>query len=347
MALVEPKELYKNFETGELKPLYFLFGEEPYLIEQSLLRFKEALLSDGDMDFNYSAFYAADAEVERVRDAVETLPMMKDRRYVLLKEAHELNDKEWADLEPLFSSPVTSTVFVITATKVDKRKKSVKALLEKGLCVEFKKPYDNQLPSWIKYIAEAKGLAIDDEAIHQLHRLVGNNLSEVDAALVKLSEYIGSRTRIDASDVLQVVSCSKEENVFDFTRAVGRADRVSALEQLVHLLDQGQSEVGIVSLLARHIRILMMVKKGQEMSLGSGKLAQFAQIPPYFLESYVDQARHWSLKKLESILYLLCETDKALKSSPLSSHIWLENLVLKACDLAIENKNPSVAFTIA
>jgi DNA polymerase-3 subunit delta len=37
------------------------------------------------------------------------------------------------------------------------------------------------------------------------------------------------------------------------------------------------------------------------------------------------------MKKLESSFLILTETDKALKSSPMSAHIWLENLILKTC----------------
>lgn len=339
MPVIDPQNFYKQFETQQFSPLYFLFGDEPYLSEQAFFRFKESLLSESDLDFNFSLFYAAEANMEHVKDAVETLPMMKDRRVVVLKEAHELNDKEWGALEALFVSPVESTLFLIMAGKIDKRKKAVRLLMDKATTVEFKKPYDNQIPGWVRYIAGHKELKIEDEAIHHFHRLVGNNLSEIDSELEKLKEYLGGRNVISAEDVLQVVSRSKEENIFDFTRAVGRADRVSALEQLVHLLDQGQSEVGVVSLLARHIRTLMQVRRGMDLGYGGSKLAQFSQVPPYFLESYLDQMRHWNPRKLENMTVLLSETDKALKSSPLSAHIWLENLVLKACEIATADRS--------
>ncbi|WP_246845438.1 DNA polymerase III subunit delta [Bdellovibrio sp. NC01] len=314
-----------------MAPLYFLFGEEPYLLNQSVERFKYAVLNEGAIDFNYSLFYASDADVVAVRDAVETLPMMAPRRLVILKEAQELNDKEWTQLEPLIDNAVDSTVFVILATRVDKRKKQIRALLDKAECVEFKKPYENQIPSWINYIAQSLGLTISNEAIHLLHKLVGHHLTEIEGELKKLGEFIEGARRIEVSDVAQVVSRSKEENVFDFTKAIGENDRVKALEHLVHLLDQGQNEIGIVSLVARHVRILLTVKKGMDEGLHGAKLAHYAQVPPYFLDTYTDQSRRWTAKKLEQTLVVLSETDKALKSSPLSSHIWLENMVLKTC----------------
>ena len=335
MALIDAQKFYRDLEQGKLAPLYFLFGEEPYLLNQSVERFKYAVLTEGAVDFNLSVFYASDADVNVVRDAVETLPMMAARRLVILKESQELADKEWNELEPLIENAVDSTVFVIMASRVDKRKKPIRTLLDKADCVEFKKPYENQIPSWINYIAQTLGVQIAPDAIHLLHKLVGHHLTEIEGELKKLSDFTGPR-RIEVQDVAHVVSRSKEENVFDFTKAIGEADRVKALEHLVHLLDQGQNEIGIVSLVARHVRILLTIKKGMEEGLHGAKLAHYAQVPPYFLESYIDQARVWAARKLEQTLVVLAETDKALKSSPLSSHIWLENLVLKTCGPSTE-----------
>jgi DNA polymerase-3 subunit delta len=331
VALIDAQKFYRDLEKGEFSPLYFLFGEEAYLLNQCVERFKYAVLTDGAIDFNYSLFYASDADVSNVRDAVETLPMMAPKRLVILKEAQELSDREWAELDPLITTPVDSTVFVILASRVDKRKKPIRLMLETAECVEFKKPYDNQIPGWVKYIAGTLGLDIAEDAILLLAKLVGSHLSEIESELKKLADFMGERKRIEVGDVAQVVSRSKEENVFDFTRAIGESDRVRALEHLVHLLDQGQSEIGIVSLLARHIRLLLSVKRGLEHGLTGAKLAHSAQVPPYFLDNYVMQSRLWTVKKLEYTLIILAETDKALKSSPLSSHIWLENLVLKTC----------------
>ena len=246
---------------------------------------------------------------------------------------HELKENELVQLEPILENPVQSSVFVVFGDKVDKRKKAIKILLEKAVCVEFKKPYENELPQWISHLAKDLGLKISAEAIHRIHRLVGNNLSELDNQLRKIQLYLGERSNIELADVNAVVSFSREENIFDFTKAIGQKDRVKALEQLVSLLDQGQNETGIVHLLSRHVRMLLAVRAGMDQGIGGAKLASLVQVPSYFIESYCDQARSWSLRKLEDTLMILQDTDKALKSSPVSSHIWLENMVLKSCSL--------------
>ncbi|MBC7742832.1 MAG: DNA polymerase III subunit delta [Bdellovibrionaceae bacterium] len=333
MAINDQAKLYKELESKKFQPIYFLFGDEPYLLNQCTHRFKFSVLDENTVDFNYSIFYAADAEVTNIKDAVETLPVFSSHRLVILKNAHELKDAELLELQPLFDNPVPSTVFVILAEKVDKRKKAIKTLLENAFCVEFKKPYDNQIPQWISYLCQNVSLKISNEAIHRLHRLVGNNLSELENQLFKIQDYLGERTQIELTDINAVVSFSREESVFDFTKAIGQKDRVKALEQLVALLDQGQNEVAIISLLARHMRLLLTVRSGLDQGIGGAKLASLTQVPSYFIESYCDQARIWPIRKIEEAISVLHETDKALKSSPLSSHIWLENMVLKSCSL--------------
>lgn len=337
MPSLDPQQFYqqveKSFETQKFSPLYFLFGEEAYLINQAVNYLKVSALHGGAADFNFNSYYAADADISQVRDEVETLPMMAPRRVILLKEVQDLSDKEWAQLEPVFEEPVESSVFVLVGGKVDKRKKFFKAVSEKAVQVEFKKPYENQVPGWIRHICKSQGLAISDEAVQLLHRLVGNQLAEIEAEANKLRDFISPRTEVELEDVAQCVSKRREENVFDLTEKIAEGDRVQSLVQLVQLLDQGQSEIGIVSLVARHMRILLLIKHGMKQNLSGQKLATFAQVPTYFVSDYVRQARHWSQKKIESCLLILAETDRALKSSPLSSHIWLENMILKTCGL--------------
>ncbi len=329
MAWIDVEEFYSQIKSQSLKPVVLMTGEEPYLIRQALEQIENQYVNPEMKDFNFTVYFGGEANMESVRDNVETLPTFAPLRVVFLKEAHELSDSDWEALEPLFQNPVSSTLFVITALRVDKRKKYFKSLNELGSAVEFKKLYDNQIPSWIQYMCQLEGLHISEEANHLIHRLVGSHLLEIESEIFKLKDYISPRERIEVSDVTAVVSKAREESVFQWTEAVAAQDRIKALELLVSLLDQGQSEVGIVILMARHIRLLLKIKKGQELGYSGPRLAQYVQVPPYFLNNYLKQASLWSTSGLEKVLLTLNETDKALKTSPISAPLWLENMVLK------------------
>ena len=204
MPSIEAAQFYSQVDEGRCAPLYFLFGDEPYLLNQSLERLRNSVVNEATADFNLYIYYAADSEISVIKDSVEMLAMMAPKRLVVVKEAQALTDKEWAVLEPLFENPVDSTVFVLTASKIDRRKKSVRLLLEKAQAVEFKRPYENQIPTWINYIAGLHEIELSEDAIHLLHKLVGSHLQEIDSEIRKLKDFIGHRQRVEVADVSQV-----------------------------------------------------------------------------------------------------------------------------------------------
>ncbi len=342
---IDPQQYYQQVEAAVenqgFAPLYLFFGDEPYLLNQAVQYLKVCALHGGAADFNWNSFMAADADVGSIRDEVETLPMMAPRRVVLVREVNDFREDEWETLRPLIENPVDTTVLMLTASKIDRRKKSHLKLLEKAVSVEFKKPYDNQVPGWIQTIAKAHGMTFNDEGLQLFHRLVGSQLIEIEREVQKLRSFIGDRTEIRREDVAQCVSRLRSENVFEFCEILATGDRPSALLQAVNMLDQGQNELGIIALAARHFRILLMVRIGEAQGLAGQKLATHAQVPSYFLGDYVRQARMWSIRKAENVLLILSETEKALKSSPFSSAIWIENMVSKICELhqtSVESK---------
>src|SRR4051794_38470002 len=123
---IEPKQLTSQLDQGKFSPLYFLYGEETFMIDEALVKIREKILADGLPDFNLNIFYAADCNVDNVRDAVETLPMMASQRLVIVKEAQEFSAAELEKLTELVEKPVDSTSLVFVASKVDMRKKFFK-----------------------------------------------------------------------------------------------------------------------------------------------------------------------------------------------------------------------------
>jgi DNA polymerase-3 subunit delta len=327
-----PQKLNDAVSRGELYPLYYLYGDESFLIDEALRDVEDAALSvEGLRDFNLNTFFGGEAEPAAIRDAVETLPMMSQRRVVVVKDADQLNDKDWDLLMPLVDNPVRSSIFICSAPKVDKRKKHVKRFLEKGCAVEFKRPYDNQIPEWIKSLAKRIDIKISADVVDLFHQLVGSNLQDINAELTKLKTYLGDKKQANPDDILKAVSRLRLDSVFDLTDAIGRNDRGRALDCLVNLLDNGQNEVGVLALVSRHVRILRLVGEGLSEGLTGQRLSARAGVSPYFLKSYVDQARAWNASKIDRTFQALLDTDRALKSSPIAAHIWLESFIVQAC----------------
>ncbi|HVK61002.1 MAG TPA: DNA polymerase III subunit delta [Bdellovibrionales bacterium] len=332
-----PQSLTEAVNRGEIYPLYFLYGDETYLIDDALANLESVILGDGLRDFNLNSFYGSEADPAQVRDAVETLPMMAQVRVVIIKEAHELGEKDWEALSPLLDNPVPTTALICVGQKIDKRKKYIKRFIDAGCVVEFKRPYDNQIPDWVKSIAKKHGLQLSGGAVELMQQLVGSNLSDIDAEMKKIAQYLSispkasDKQKVSEDDVMKVVSHVKLDSVFELTDAIGTRDRARALTCLANLLDNGQNEVGILALVSRHVRILKLVNEGVREGLSGQRLSARAGVSPYFLKSYVGQARTWNDRKIEDTFQALLDTDRALKSSSVAPHIWLENFIVQTC----------------
>ncbi len=321
----------KNFITLNKGLVCYISSDEEFFVEEAIEHVKSEKLDEASKDFNYDVFYGRDTEISRAFDVIETLPMMSTHRLVIFRRAHELKDKDWEMLTPLLSNPVPSTFLVFMGDKPDGRKTVIKNAMKHLTHFHFTKPFDREFPQWVQYICKKHGVKIDNDAIHLLMQIVGPNLLEIKNEILKLEQYVGAGKSIGASDVMHVASRIKLQNVFDLTDAIGKSDQARALMCLADLLDDGQNEVSILSMVHRHVRLLRQTKVGEQQGFSGRELSSFAGVPFYFLREYTSQARLWSERKIEKTYKVLGDTDKALKSSPVSSHIWLENFIMRTC----------------
>ena len=314
-------------------PLYLIFGEEHYLIHEALNLIRAKSLEKGVEDFNMDRFDASQVNSTQVRDAVITAPVASRQRLVIFKSVQKLKERDWEPLIPLIDNPVDHCVFVLVAEKIDKRKKYFKRLSRHGVCVELNPPYDNQIPSWIDSIASDEKVEFNKEAKLLLHQLVGSNLFEIKSEISKIKSYLGHHSQITEEGVLKVVSRSRVHSIFDLTHAIGRKDMSASVIILSTLLESGENAVAILSLVLRHIRILGFIKKAQSKGLTGQKLSTTVGVPHFFLGQYQQQSNVWAQDQIKDTIVLLHETDRELKSSPVSPRMWLENFIIKSCRL--------------
>ncbi len=330
------RTLQQSLAQNKISSAYTIMGDDSYLIQEASEAIKNHFFAEGQgSDFNYDCCYVSETKAINIADIIETLPMMAPHRLVVVKEAHLLKDGDWQIFEETFAKGLLKTVVVfIFESKADKRKKFFKWLSTSTSIVELKTPYDNQIPAWIHYMAGQQSLKLDQSAALQLLHLVGANLSELNNEIVKLKTYYASEDRaLFIDDILKVVSKKRIENVFDLTNAVGAGDKAQSLYYLEQLIEQGQNEIGVLSLIARHMRILKKLLEGQAQNLSQKQLSAKVGVSPYFLAEYLNQSKRWTVSKIEEVFDLMLDTDKALKSSPVSSKIWLENFIIQTCSI--------------
>lgn len=324
------KELLKWLKNpAPLKSLYFVVGSEPFFLSEIKQTFKKQMSSQL-ADFNQDEVSAGQQSLEDILTLFETFPMLSEKRLLFCREADKFNETDWKKLEPVLSSP-GHTVFVCFFDKKDGRKKHFKFLKEKGIELNAVSLKAWELAPWLDFMLQKESLSFSSAAKSLFQELAGVQLMEIQLELKKLKQYLAGKNKVTEQDVLSCSARLKIESLFDLTTALGAKNVVKSLNLLARLLGQNQNEIAILSLLGRHIRILAKIKEGRKEKLSSSQLAQKAGISAYFLKDYLQQSQLWSEQQIEQTMQALFLTDKALKSSSLSSHILLENFILKSC----------------
>ena len=81
------KELKASLKNGELSPVYFLYGEEPYLVAHFAdLVADTAVPADGLEEFNRHVFDGTALSLDALEAAVEAMPLMGEHTCVWVKD---------------------------------------------------------------------------------------------------------------------------------------------------------------------------------------------------------------------------------------------------------------------
>jgi DNA polymerase III subunit delta len=332
MPSLKPEELKQELKGGKLRPVYLLWGPETLLVDRALAEIERQALQGAMVAFNCDRFRARDAGAAEVAAAAQTLPMMAERRLVVVKELEAWRVEEQEKLVSYLESPAPSTCLVLVAEEVDARRKMAKAVQAKGAAVEFKHPYPNQLPALIKEMAGTHGKGLETDAVELLIELKGNNLQMLEQELEKLALYVGDQKTITREHVAESVADTKLSVVFEFTDAVGERDAEKALRVFRRMMETGEAPLAVLGMVARHFRLIWKIQALQQERKAPAEIAREAGLNPYILEkTYLPQVRNFRAADLGRQSSAIADLDFALKSSSGDREALFERTVIELC----------------
>lgn len=325
------QEFVQAIEKGQVRPLYYLYGDEPYLMDKCIQQLLERLVSADLRDFNLNVYYGTESKGDEIAETAATLPMFASWRVVVVKKADALSVSSLEVLSAYVRNPSPSTCLLLQGEKIDQRKKFFTELKKNGELVEVKRLYENQLPTFIRNEAALRGRKIEPAAAEMLVYLVGNNLQELISELEKAMLYAGESREILLSHIRAIVSDSRINSVFELTDALGDKKLEKALRSLDSLLADGEAPLLILAMVTRHFRQLWKVRELLEKKTPAQEIGKLAGINPYFLQGLVAQARNYSLADLRRVFEKIFQIDGALKTGGGKAPVLLEMFLMDLC----------------
>ncbi len=302
------KQLGQNFKNKIFHQVYFLYGEEPYYIDNISRYLESKILNESEKDFNQHIFYGKEANISSILDVAMKYPMLAQYNVIVIREAQEMKDiKEFL---PYFQNPNPQTLLVVCYKykSLDKRQKLYKYLKDSkhAIVFESKAKYESEIPAWISGYVKGKGYEIDAKARFALQEFVGNELSKLSREIDKLTEIKGNDQYIVFSDVEKNIGASKEYNVFELQKALGEKN-TDRLARIINTIKGNPRAIAIQALipsLFNYFSKLMVLSYSKTFDNSYQKLG----LPGFFKQEY-RQAMNNYKGKFEIIIGLLKEYD--------------------------------------
>lgn len=243
------EEFWKDLKRGPVAPAYYFFGEVDVLKDEAIASLLDQVLPAALRDFNLDRRSAGQLDPRDIQTLCTTLPMMAERRVVLIGEVEAWGKKARAKAAMLqyLDRPAAETVLILVQGTSTPEGDS--ELIARTYAVQFKALRQDHAERWMKRQANRLGVALAPDAAAHLLLATEGELGLLAAELAKLSGLAGSEP-VTVAQVEALLGVRHGETQFDWRDAIlgDRPDRAAAM--LPHVLDQpGISGVRLVTLI--------------------------------------------------------------------------------------------------
>lgn len=294
MPAVTAAAVRKQISQSAPDPVYLLVGDDEAEMSQ-LATAMSGLVEDELRAFNLERLYGNEKGVTAsvIVQAAQTLPMLGDRRLVLVLHAERIlkpkrrgkaadvdagaadNAGDESDSEPpggldalesYVRKPEPRTTLVLVATDVDRQRKVYKALQKHATIVECwglrgskdgkadLRDAARKAEALVRQAVTAAGQQIDAPAARLVAERAGTDIMRLRADIDRLLLYTAGKPTIRLADAQEVVSGETAQDDWAVTNAISRGDAADALRHLGMALDCGGVSYQILGQLAWFVR---------------------------------------------------------------------------------------------
>lgn len=311
-------------------PAYFIHGEEGFLIDDLVERITKAFVGKPQKEMNLFVRYAPDATLDDLISLTAGGGLFSDRKVIVYKDFQQLRNTKTDSLQRYLERPDSNICLIIIARVDSVNQAKYKPLQEMMVSIPALPLRENELLEFIEKEFQKYDKSITPEAVQTLVYLVGDKIHDLKAEIAQVVNGTPEKTVLDEADVEAIVGVYATQNVFELTRAIAQRKLEEALFILHNLLEKGESPVGILFMLLRHVTILWKIRGYYQSGERNERAIQGGlKIYPKHFAQYARETAAWSGGQLLEAMRLLKDCDRMLKSSQLSPEIAMDRLVFQ------------------
>lgn len=326
------QQLKKQIKDKQIEGIYLFYGEETYILNAYLEKAIKSIISETDSGMNLDIFEAQGTSMDKILDAIDTLPFLGEQRVVVIKNLGLFTTKFAAKADQLVQvldkMPKTTVLFIVE-NEVDKRTKLYKKITALGKPYEFKRLSEEEL---IQYIADQlgkRGKKLEKSVAKHFIHSVGFDLGMIHNEMDKLIAYNEDEEVISAETIDLICTKSVENRIFDLVDCMGTNKRQLALQLYHDLIVLKEPPTRILFMITRQFRLILQTKLMLEQGMDKQSMASKLKLPPFVMEKNIKQAKQFSAQQLKQALKECLEAEVDMKTGRMDINLGLELLIIQ------------------
>lgn len=341
MAAATFKAFKAALASGAFDPVYVFHGADDHLKDEQLRALLARATEPSTRDFNLDQLRGSEVELAALSGALEALPMLAERRVVVLRDPGAMKKALKERLEKYLKRPAAETILVLVVPSSGKTEAWMTA---NATALEFKPLEDELLVKWIDHEAKtACGTSITEAAARRLASYGGSDLALLAGELRKLAAYADGGP-IDEAAVEAITGVRPGVTLEDLLDRAAMRDTTAAISIVADVLAQPKQS-GVTT---------VMALTAQMLAIGWGVAARSRGLPQHQMEReffnllkeagavytgrswgsatkcWARAVPKWSAEEIARALPHLHAADAALKDSKVSSEAQIVTSLLLA-----------------
>lgn len=340
-SLVGLNKLKADLAADAFEPLYIFQGEETYLKEHYKNMVIQKFEEKGFSDFNIERFEAAGLSSNALSDAIQSLPVMAEKKLLIIRDFNfsKVDDTLKPLMSEILETPIDTLCVIFyydtLEFKPDKRIKLWQAALKNAQNIEFLRPNQNELNSWIKRRFKEFKKFIETVECEHLTFICGGLMTNLACEIQKIASGAKGES-ITKADIDNLASRALEAKIFELTDCVSSNDYTRAINIMRDLVAMKVEPIVLMGSIGKQIQKLYCAKLAMKNGLDEAYLMRkFGMRSQYPATLLFRAAQKLSLEWLREALISCADTDLALKSNIPDSARTMELLLLKLANLKL------------
>jgi len=337
-----------DIKDGNIAPCYLIFGNDNYLKKQNAESIIAAVTPPDDV-FNFQKF-SGEVDLQEVFDAKEQLPLMADRKCVVLKdyEFEEVGKNDFDRLVSMVEERTEETVFILWFERIEfdekhsEKAKRLIAAVDKcgGRNILINHRQTGELVKMIISAVAKRGATIQNDVARYLIEYVSEDIETLQNEIEKLCAFKKGGV-IDKETVNKVCVKNIEQSVYELGAEILKSNVGGALKILDELLFLRIKPIAILSTITSVYTDMFRMYAAKNASVSINDIAKTFSYGnrTFLLEKAGKNLGFVSGKQLRLSLSELKRADMALKSFSGSDRIVLEELIVRLSYIIIKGES--------